>query len=319
LLLLSIAGMVSNAGAQVAPGADRWGEPEEGVQLRLALATTGPPTLPGELPALEVRIRNRGPTAVTVSPEALIYADVEIDDVWYKQTFAIMGISAPVVIAPGRRSDVVRTYQNVSMMFAPSTTAPARELELRPGPHRVRLRNLTDSFDVHTADGKVLALVSNRIAIDIPELSPTAEREALVGQASAGGVDGLPAARRMSGFSADVRFAIVQLFLPPPVWGQWEARAEWKLRCASLHGCTSRLHAGLAWNNETFRGPSEAEVRCSLVYRQGGGQECATQYRSNADDGARRDRGNRVGRLSRRRGGAGFFGRCSRRPRSFRR
>jgi hypothetical protein len=124
---------------------------------------------------------------------------------------------------------------------------------------------------------------------------------------------------RMSGFSADVRFAIVQLFLPPPVWGQWEARAEWKLRCASLHGCTSRLHAGLAWNNETFRGPSEAEVRCSLVYRQGGGQECATQYRSNADDGARRDRGNRVGRLSRRRGGAGFFGRCSRRPRSFRR
>jgi hypothetical protein len=95
LLLMSIAGVVSNANAQVAPGAGQWGEPVEGVQLQLALATTGPPTLPGELPALEVQVRNRGSTAVTVNPEALVYADIEVDDVWYAQTFATYGTSAP--------------------------------------------------------------------------------------------------------------------------------------------------------------------------------------------------------------------------------
>jgi len=76
-------------------------------------------------------------------------------------------------------------------------TRPARAFELRPGLHRVRLRNLTGSFNVRGTDGKVLELVSNRLGIDVPELSANAERQALVVQTAAGGVERMPAAQRL--------------------------------------------------------------------------------------------------------------------------
>jgi len=197
LLLLAIAGMASSVGAQVAPDEEQWGEAIDGAQLHLALAMTGPPALPGELPALAVQIRNQSATDLTANPEALDYADIEFDDVWYVQSFAITANAHPVVIAPGSQKDVGLLRPIASNMYGANARS-VRPFELHPGPHRVRIRNLKGpNFGVYTDDGKAMVLLSNRITINVPDLSATAEREALVTQTSAGGFNALQPARRL--------------------------------------------------------------------------------------------------------------------------
>lgn len=158
--------MSSHAIAQVAPATTPWGEPVEGVQLRLALAASQPPPPPGAggMPTLEVQIRNQGSASIRVAPEKLMFADIEIDDVWHVQTYASAGIAPTVVLAPGPQSvHAVRTGHNVFQLFAANTTA-VHSFEYRPGPHRIRVRT-----EVTTADGKRIKIVSNRITIDIPD------------------------------------------------------------------------------------------------------------------------------------------------------
>jgi hypothetical protein len=76
--------------------------------------------------------------------------------------------------------------------------SPARRLEITPGRHTVRVRSVASShFDVRTGSRAGLILVSNPVTIDVPALSPAAEREALVRQTSAGGGAGLVAARTL--------------------------------------------------------------------------------------------------------------------------
>lgn len=197
--LLGIAAMSSIAGAQVAPDNDAWGEAVDGVQLHLALATTAPPPLPGKLPVLEVVIRNRGPTTVTADPEALVYANVEIDDVWYWQAgLAHYGSVRPIDIAPGGQSDVWR--MDILGFWAANSDGG---FEPPAGQHRVRIRNLTTSANTvilrnaPAGDGKTLELVSNRIVVDVPEWSASAERAALIARTSAGGYDYLADARQL--------------------------------------------------------------------------------------------------------------------------
>ena len=159
------------ASAQIPPPAETWGEPVEGVQLRLALSTTGlPPTPPGELPVFEVQIRNRGSSAVTVNPDMIDCADIEIDGVWYTQVCANTGSSRPVDIAPGSRSDVMRMRPNDAYVMFEMHAKPAP----RAGSHSVRVRNAANSVYTVRADKKAgfvqkwLKLDSNRITIDIP-------------------------------------------------------------------------------------------------------------------------------------------------------
>jgi hypothetical protein len=197
LLLVLLLCMTSVAGAQAAPDADAWGEPIDGVQLHLALATTGPPALPSDLPPMEVQIRNRGRSTVTFSPEALFHANVEIDNVWYgQQAWASYGLARPIDIAPGAQSDVWRLEVMIGF------TAPNGDGDFRPPPgrHRVRIRNLdlmNSGYDVHAADGNKLELVSNPVIVDIPVWSASAERDALIARTSAGGFDYLAAAQNL--------------------------------------------------------------------------------------------------------------------------
>lgn len=216
--------MASGAGAQNAPDADAWGEPVDGVQLHLGLATSGPPTLPGELPAMEVQIRNQGPVAVVLRPEAILFAKIEIDGIWYAQQIAILGTANPVVIEPGSRSGpyVIRP---VASSIHERDIHPARSLELAPGSHRIRVRNAMElsasEFRLaieRSSPGQVVkwtgkdvpALVSNAIVVDIPALSASAERDALIAQASAGGSQGLSAAWRLVEKYPEAAFAPMQ-------------------------------------------------------------------------------------------------------------
>jgi hypothetical protein len=167
---------------------DDWGEPVEGVQLHLGLATSGPSALPGELPALEVKIRNEGPSAVVIRPEAIHFARIEIDGVWYDHDFVIAGTAMPKVITPGSQGDFGPLRLIASNMYDVSARPP-RRLELVPGTHRVRLGNSmqlpvgemraaikksSPELARRMAGKDVPALVSNTITIDVPELSARA-------------------------------------------------------------------------------------------------------------------------------------------------
>jgi hypothetical protein len=149
------------------PPDDAWGDPVDGVQLRLALATGMPPTPPGELPVFELQIRNQGSSAVTVNPDMLC-PDIEIDGVWYTQICVNTGSSRPVDIAPGSWSDALRIRPNPAHVMFEMQGKPAP----RAGPHGVRVRNpavYTVRADRTAGFVQVwLKLVSNRITIDIP-------------------------------------------------------------------------------------------------------------------------------------------------------
>lgn len=148
---------------------DTWGDPVEGVQMRLSLATTGmPSTPPGQLPAFEVQIRNQGSSTVTVIPDVLGCAEIEIDGVWYRHV-CVTGNSRPVDIAPGSQSAVLRMQPNASYLMFETQDKPAP----RAGLHEVRIRNSRSVYAVRAdrTAGFVqvwLKLVSNRITVDIP-------------------------------------------------------------------------------------------------------------------------------------------------------
>jgi len=162
------------ASCQVAPPAETWGEPVKGVQLHLALAKTGlPPTPPGQLPDLEMQIRNQGSSPVTVNSDRFYCPDIEIDGVWYRSVCVVTGSSGAGYIPPGSRSDVVRTRPNG--YFVRETDKMIAMPVLSAGPHSVRVRNSPESVYTVRADSTTgfvqvwLSLLSNRITIDIPE------------------------------------------------------------------------------------------------------------------------------------------------------
>lgn len=157
---------------------DTWGDPVEGVQLRLALATVSlPPTPPGQLPAFEVQIRNQGSSTVTLIPDMLGCAEIEIDGVWYRHVCVNTG-SRPVDIAPGSQSAPLRMQPNASYLMFETQDKPAP----RAGPHEVRIRNSASVYAVRAdrTAGFVqvwLKLVSNRITVDIPASTTAPARQ----------------------------------------------------------------------------------------------------------------------------------------------
>lgn len=175
-------------GAEV-PESDTWGEAVDGVQMSLSLATALP-VLPGELPALGMQIRNRGSTAVSVQPEALYFAQIEVDGVWYAQDADIVGINSHVIIAPGAQSAVGFSQPKALLMHEIGAKAPSRFV-LRPGSHRLRVRNLTEQrlLNVRTTEGRMLELVSNYVAIDVPGLAAGSLHEVPVAEATADGAE----------------------------------------------------------------------------------------------------------------------------------
>jgi hypothetical protein len=179
------------------PQRESWGTPIDGVQLRLAVAADASPYLPGQLPTFEVQLRNAGSGPVSYGLEAILFGDLEIDGVWYREAHAGSCCSSRQEIAAGTQGDTwpLRVIQTFVFEL---NARPARTLVLAAGKHSIRVRSVSNElYDIRTADGRGLALVSNPVEFDIPALSPAAERHALVEQTSAAGSRGLPAARTL--------------------------------------------------------------------------------------------------------------------------
>ena len=175
----------------------QWGPPVDGVQLRLALSPDGSPYLPSDLPLFEVQLRNRGLEPVSYQVEAIVFGELEIDGVRYRGIHAGSCCSAPRAVAAGTDSDV-STLRVIRTQTFQLNSTPAGTLVLTPGVHVIRVTSVAGQYyDIHTATGRALVLTSNSVNFNMPVLSPAAERQALIDQASSGGTRGLPAARTL--------------------------------------------------------------------------------------------------------------------------
>jgi hypothetical protein len=148
-----------------------WGEPVDGVQLKLAVSKTKP-RVPGQLPPLETQIRNRGSGTVTFVAEAIVLPNIEIDGVWYSMAWAGSCCSNPTEIGPDVTSTPLPVAVNQSILFE-LNARPARTFATRPGKHAIRVRSTSsDLFYVQSYTGRRLTLVSNRITVDVSRLLP---------------------------------------------------------------------------------------------------------------------------------------------------
>jgi len=179
----------SSVGAAQTSTADSWGPAVDGVQLRImpAPAQPGPtPTSPA-LPELRGQLRNQGHDVVSFVAEAVGYPSVEIDGVWYSEVRAGSCCSGAQLVPAGSSSG------EISIRFDPrhiySLETPPRKLALRSGPHTIRLRTFSSApmIYIRGSAGRDLTLLSNPITIDVPDVPPAVERQALVDVVSRGG------------------------------------------------------------------------------------------------------------------------------------
>jgi hypothetical protein len=156
----------ATATVQKIPESDGWGEPVDGVQLKLAVSATASP-VPGEMPLLEVQLRNQGMAPMTFIGEALIHPEIEIDGVWYVQAWAGSCCSAPRQVAPGGTSELLRLRVIPAQTFNVNAK-PTRTLALEPGKHSVRVRTASrESFYVQVAGSRRIVLTSNMVTLEV--------------------------------------------------------------------------------------------------------------------------------------------------------
>jgi len=163
VLLVLAAALASRVTAQDAA----WGTAVEGVSLHLGLAADPANGARGGLPALEVQLRNEGAGVVTFRPEAIVHGSLEVDGVWYVETWGGSCCSGPLDIAPSATSAALPLLVVPANMFRIDRGA-ARRLDLRPGRHRLRVRSVSsDTFDIHTPLTDRLVVVSNVIVVAV--------------------------------------------------------------------------------------------------------------------------------------------------------
>ena len=152
---------------------DSWGQAVDGVQLRLAVSANPLPAL-GELPLLEVQLRNQGPGPMVFIGEAIGHPEVEIDGVWYVQAWAGSCCAAPREIPAGGTSEPSRVRVIPAQTFA-LNVRPARTLDVKPGRHSVRLRTVThDMIYVQRVGSRRIVLTSNTITFEVAARLSTA-------------------------------------------------------------------------------------------------------------------------------------------------
>jgi hypothetical protein len=173
LLLCSLASAQS-ATVQAASGADAWGDAVDGIQLHLAVTKNPPPwppQLPGELPHLEIQIRNMGTDVAIFSCHVGQMSQIEIDGVWFDQG----GFVETATCAPppelGSRSQSANISLPLQTLVINRKLVPADKLNLKPGKHTIRVMTAfgdSGRFGVFVGGSATVALLSNAITIDVP-------------------------------------------------------------------------------------------------------------------------------------------------------
>lgn len=155
------------------PGA--WGEPVNGVQLRLAAVPTSPNTEGVGLPlAFEVQLHNAGAENAFFIAEAIVHPEIEIDGVWYGEGWGGSCCTKGELIAPGLDSTPHRLRVGLNQIYA-LNTQPARKLILTPGQHVVRVRSTSSSDFYISSFGALgaerIVLVSNKVIVNVADAS----------------------------------------------------------------------------------------------------------------------------------------------------
>jgi hypothetical protein len=191
VILLSTGLLASEQAVPVQPASDSnaWGDPLDGVQLRLAVSKSSPPPLPGELPGLEMQIRNVGSGYVSYTSDTVNHmSKIEIDGVWYGPIESA-GNARSISVMPGARSTLIPlTFQTFLVELdangqigepdANGKMVLFGKLDLKPGKHSVRVETSSGPWGVENSAHQVITLVSNTITVDVPG-PPTAQEQAL--------------------------------------------------------------------------------------------------------------------------------------------
>jgi hypothetical protein len=171
LFTVTTRGSITTLQERAAPAeTDAWGQPVEGIELRLFVSKNVSSALPG-LPGLEMQLRNRGGGMASFAPEPLSHlVNLEVDGVWY----APMGAAGS---DPRTRPLQFGVTANVSVIFqtdlveldAAGKRLASNKLVLKPGRHTIRVRTPDNrGITIQDATPRVVRVISNPVIIDVP-------------------------------------------------------------------------------------------------------------------------------------------------------
>ena len=148
--------------------ASAWGDPVQGVQLQLVVAKNAKPPLPGQLPRLDLQMRNMGTGTITYNILGLgALSRIEVDGIWYVPGSEFHNWTLIGDLAPGAQSPSVPLSLNRLVEADPKGAhAIGKKLVLIPGKHTVRVKTFDGSLGVHNSAQQTITLVSNVITIE---------------------------------------------------------------------------------------------------------------------------------------------------------
>jgi hypothetical protein len=190
LIVVAATPLQAEPQAPIATGQQEpWGEPVQGVQLRVSLAAA--PDTPRdtvELPPLAAEIRNLGDRTVPYNVMDLLTAAVEIDGVEYRNIIAGSCCPRSQALTPGATTvPFTLTYPN-------GLHTSTGSLFISPGRHTVRVKAAIGRQWVRDGTGPppVIDVISNLLIVDVPAVDPAVERRALLEAAVRSGNAGRP-------------------------------------------------------------------------------------------------------------------------------
>jgi len=148
--------------------ASAWGDPVQGVQLQLVVAKNAKPPLPGQLPRLDLQMRNMGTGTITYNILGLGgLSRIEVDGIWYVPGSEFHNWTLIGDLAPGAQSPSIPLSLNRLIEADPKGAhAIGKKLVLIPGKHTVRVKTFDGSLGVHNSAQQTITLVSNLITIE---------------------------------------------------------------------------------------------------------------------------------------------------------
>jgi hypothetical protein len=172
-LFLFLPALRAQSGPEHHAGSESWGEPVEGVQLRLLIPAASAHTVSRGLPTLKMQIRNGGKSPVSFSQDMLSYGSgIEIDGVWYGSgPFGGNGAHGPPLL-PGEASTMIPLEWQL-LTTDGEKLIPLKELNLAAGRHTLRARTFI-SEGITDSRGRTLRLGSNSVSFETTAAMPTA-------------------------------------------------------------------------------------------------------------------------------------------------